>query len=253
MKLTFLGTAGGFPTAERHCISTLIETNGRLYLIDAGAPIVDIFANTGRKVEDIKGVFLSHFHLDHCAGVPQLIDLAMNYYRNSEFNLYTPSQQEVVAIKTLIATSGASCESDRIKLIHYLTPQKDSLDFDDGYLKLTAIKTAHCRNNPASPIMAYSFYIEAEGKRLLFTNDVSMHYEDDDFPKIAYEGHYNAVVAECGHVSPEELADKMLNVDTDALIVNHINMEPYYDKLKTMQSNYKCKMYLPCDNDTLEI
>ena len=253
MKLTFLGTSGGFPIKDRHCVSTLIETEGRLYLIDAGAPIVDIFAQTGRRVEDIKGVFISHFHLDHTAGVPQLIDLAMNYYRNSEFNLYTPSQQEVVAIKNFIATSGASCECDRIKLIHYLTPQKDSLDFDDGYLKVTAIKTAHCRNNPASPIMAYSFYVEAEGKRLLFTNDVSMHYEDDDFPKIAYEGHYNLIVAECGHVTAEELTDKLKNVDLDALAVNHINMKACYEGVKDMQRTCEFKVYIPDDNDTIEI
>ncbi|MBQ7901352.1 MAG: ribonuclease Z [Clostridia bacterium] len=253
MKITFLGTGAGLPTADRHCASILLETQGRLYLIDAGAPIVDIFAKSGRRVEDIKGVFLSHFHLDHCAGAIQLVDLAMNYYRNSEFTLYTPSQQEVVALRTLIAASGASCESDRIKLVHYLTPQKDSLDFDDGYLRLTAIKTRHCENNPASPIKSYAFYVEVEGKRLLFTNDVSMHFSGDDFPKIAYEGHYDLVVAECGHVTASELMDKMRNVDTDVLAVNHINIEVNYAELKAIQSGYKCKMYLPEDNDTIEI
>ena len=253
MKITFLGTGCGFPTSTRHCASILLETEGRLYLIDAGAPIVDIFAATGRRVEDIKAVFLSHFHLDHCAGVPQLVDLAMNYYRNSKFNLYTPSQQEVVAIRNFIAASGASCESERIKLIHYLTPQKDTLDYDDGYLKLTAIKTAPCRNNPASPIQAYAFYVEAEGKRMLFTNDVSNHFEDNDFPKIAYEGHYDLIVSECGHVSTQELMEKMQNVDTDVLAVNHINIEANYADLKAVQRDYKCKIYLPEDNDTIEI
>ena len=242
MKITFLGTGCGFPTEDRHCASILVDIQGRLYLIDAGAPIVDIFAKSGRKVEDIKGVFLSHFHLDHCAGAIQLVDLAMNYYRNSEFNLYTPSQQEVVALKSLISASGASCESDRIKLVHYLTPQKDSLDFDDGYLKLTAIKTRHCENNPASPIKSYAFYAEAEGKRLLFTNDVSMHFSGNDFPAIAYEGHYDLVVAECGHVTASELKEKMQNVDMDVLAVSHINIAANYDDLNVMQDGDKCKM-----------
>lgn len=253
MKITFLGTSCGFPTAERYCASILLDVQGRLYLIDAGAPIVDIFAKSGRRVEDIKGVFLSHFHLDHCAGAIQLVDLAMNYYRESRFDLYTPSQQEVLAIKNLIAASGASCESDRIHLINYLTPWKDSIDFDDGYLRLTAIKTEHCGNNPASPIKSFAFYVEAEGKRLLFTNDVSMHFSGNDFPEIAYDGHFDAVVAECGHITADELMEKMQGVDTSVLAVTHVNIDVSMEKLKAYQKEYKAKMYLPCDGDTVEI
>lgn len=253
MKITFLGTGCGLPTADRYCASILIDISGRLYLVDAGAPVVDIFARTGRRVEDIKGVFLSHFHLDHAAGVIQLADLAMNYYRESRFDVYTPCAHEVQAIKTLISASGASCESDRIGLKNYLTPHKDTLDFDDGYLKLTAIKTLHCENNPASPIKSYAFYAEAEGKRILFTNDVSMHFSSDDFPKIAYEGHFDLIVSECGHITADELMEKMRGVDTAALAVTHINTEVNMPRLKEIQSTYERKMYLPCDSDTVEV
>ena len=253
MKITFLGTSCGLPAAGRYCASILLDIQGRLYLIDAGAPIVDIFAKSGRRLEDIKGVFLSHFHLDHSAGAIHLVDLAMNHYRESRFDLYTPSQQEVLAIKNLIAAAGASCESDRIHLINYLTPWKDSLDFDDGYLRLTAIKTEHCGNNPASPIKSFAFYVEAEGKRLLFTNDVSMHFSGNDFPKIAYEGHFDAVISECGHITADELMEKMQDVDTDVLAVTHVNIDASMEKLKDYQKTYKTKMYLPSDGDTVEI
>lgn len=253
MKITFLGTSCGFPTADRYCASILLDVGGRLYLIDAGAPVVDIFARTGRRVEDIKGVFLSHFHLDHIAGAIQLVDLAINYYKESRFDVYTPSAHEVQAIKTLIAAAAASCESDRIGLKNYLTPWKDSLDFDDGYLKLTAIKTRHCENNPASPIKSYAFYVEAEGKRLLFTNDVSMHFSSDDFPKIAYDGHFDLIVSECGHITADELMEKMQGVDTSAFAVTHVYVEVNMQRLKEIQNGYEGKMYLPCDGDTIEI
>lgn len=48
MKISFLGTGCGFPTADRYCASILLDIGGRLYLIDAGAPVVDIFARTAK-------------------------------------------------------------------------------------------------------------------------------------------------------------------------------------------------------------
>lgn len=227
----------------------MLEIQGRLYVIDAGAPVVDIFAQTDRRVEDIKGVFLSHFHFDHCVGVLQLIDLAINYYRRSEFNLYTPQQHEVQAIKGMIVASGAQCESERVKLLTY----NESFVFDDGYVRLVPIQTHHTCNNPGSIIKSYAFYVEAEGRRVLFTNDISMHLMGDDFPKIAYEGHFDLVVTEGAHVTVAELENVVRGIDMEILAVTHVNMETNYEDLKVMQERADYRMILPEDGTEIEI
>ena len=80
-----------------------------------------------------------------------------------------------------------------------------------------------------------------------------MHFSSDDFPSIAYEGHFDLVVSECGHINADELMEKMQGVDTSALAVTHVNVEVNMPRLKEIQSTYEGKMYLPCDGDTVEI
>lgn len=249
MKITFLGTGAGLPVKERHCTSYLVEIGERIYLIDAGAPITDVFAQIDKSIENIKGVFLSHFHLDHAAGSLQLMDLAINYYRKSEFTLHTPEQRGIDAIKAMLCASGAKCESERIGFAVY----DENFVFDDGVLKLTPIRTHHTSNNPASGINSFAFYIEAEGRRVLFTNDLSVHLEADDFPKIVNEGHFDAVVTECAHFTVEELMDRVKNADIGVLAVSHVGITEHYEKLEEAKNDVPFKMIVPVDNDYIEI
>ena len=91
--------------------------------------------------------------------------------------------------------------------------------FDDGVLKVSAIPTNHnCGENKK----ANAFLIEAEGKSLLYTGDMSA--ELDDFPKVAFERFINVVIAECAHFPADKLLECMKKVDTDIFIdylVNH--------------------------------
>ena len=249
MRITFLGTGAGFPTKDRHCASCLIEIGERLYLIDAGVPVTDIFAEKEKSIENIRGVFLSHFHLDHSAGCIQLMDLAMNYYRKSEFVLYVPEQRAIDAVKAVIAASGAKNESDRVGFSVY----DENFVFDDGTLKLVPIRTHHTSNNPASGINSFAYYIEAEGKRLLFTNDLSMYHEANDFPKIVNEGHFDLVVSECGHITVENLVDSVKDADIGILAVTHVGIREHYEKLEEIKNQFAFEMIIAKDNDYIEL
>ena len=49
--------------------------------------------------------------------------------------------------------------------------------YDDGYLKVTAIPTKHC-----PPMHSYAFLLEGEGKRVVFSGDLSQFFRGNDFP-----------------------------------------------------------------------
>ena len=51
MKITFLGTSAGIPDPDRHCSSTMIEVGERVYIVDAGAPMVDCLRTQGLLME----------------------------------------------------------------------------------------------------------------------------------------------------------------------------------------------------------
>ena len=77
MKITFIGTSHGKPEKNRFCSCTVITVGGKHYVIDAGAPIMDLFQRYELAFEDIAGIFITHSHIDHVAGLAAFT-VAMN-------------------------------------------------------------------------------------------------------------------------------------------------------------------------------
>ena len=73
MEIVFLGTSCAEPTAEIGFTSFLLDTGGLLILVDAsGNPIQSILA-AKRDPLALDLVVLTHYHADHIAGYPSLI------------------------------------------------------------------------------------------------------------------------------------------------------------------------------------
>jgi hemerythrin len=71
-SIVHLGDGDGWDV-DRPCMSSLICFGGRLYLIDAGPHIARCLAAVGLGVDDIDGLFQTHCHDDHFAGLPDLM------------------------------------------------------------------------------------------------------------------------------------------------------------------------------------
>jgi ribonuclease BN (tRNA processing enzyme) len=76
MKVTFLGTNGWFDTATGNTVSVLVQTEEYDIIFDAGNGI----AKADRYISQEKPVilFLSHFHIDHIAGLHTLVKFRLN-------------------------------------------------------------------------------------------------------------------------------------------------------------------------------
>ncbi|QWR77232.1 bacteriohemerythrin [Candidatus Magnetomonas plexicatena] len=58
---------------ERPCMSSIITFQGRLYLIDAGPQISHTLAALGIDIDQVDGIFHTHAHDDHFAGLTTLM------------------------------------------------------------------------------------------------------------------------------------------------------------------------------------
>ena len=67
MDIIILGSGTCVPSLERQPCSVLIRHRGFVILVDAGPGILGQVLKAGLGIDDIDAVFLSHFHLDHCA------------------------------------------------------------------------------------------------------------------------------------------------------------------------------------------
>lgn len=69
MQLLFLGTSHGKQEKDRYHTCTVLTANGKHYVIDAGAPVFDLFERNDLRFGDIAGIFITHSHIDHIAGL----------------------------------------------------------------------------------------------------------------------------------------------------------------------------------------
>lgn len=68
--------------SNRPCMASIVCFQGRLYLIDAGPNITHSLTALGISVNDLEGIFHTHCHDDHFAGLTSLVrsDRRLRYY-----------------------------------------------------------------------------------------------------------------------------------------------------------------------------
>ena len=100
MKITFVGTSHGAPWADRHCTCFMIESGNSVYFVDGGAPMVEAIQKAGKRVEDLRAVFVTHIHSDHTVGLIQLTGLINWFYAKAAADFFIPEQAHIDATKT---------------------------------------------------------------------------------------------------------------------------------------------------------
>ena len=90
MLIYFVGTgAGGSPTSKRWRSSTLIGLRDGLILVDCGVGCHYRLSDKG-YLGDIDAVFITHAHMDHFLGLPELLFQAHMEGRRRPLVIYAP-------------------------------------------------------------------------------------------------------------------------------------------------------------------
>ena len=91
-RVKVLGSAAGVPTKKRFNTSIYIEFPEISFLFDCGEPASARLIQENISYNDIDSVFVSHFHCDHSAGLPQLIQTMQLTSREKPLNLFLPPE-----------------------------------------------------------------------------------------------------------------------------------------------------------------
>ena len=59
---------------NRPCMASIMYYNGKVYLLDAGPNITENLDKLGVSLSEVTGIFLSHIHDDHFAGITDLLN-----------------------------------------------------------------------------------------------------------------------------------------------------------------------------------
>jgi hemerythrin len=73
-SITHTGEGNGWDV-DRPCMASIVHHEGKTYLIDAGPNILTNLSHLGIGLSEIEGIFLSHMHDDHFAGITELLNV----------------------------------------------------------------------------------------------------------------------------------------------------------------------------------
>ncbi len=239
MKITFLGTSHGVPSATRSCSSIMLESNGAVYIIDAGAPVLDAMLKHGQTVENFRAMFITHSHSDHTFGLLHLADIMNWYYKQCEADFYVTSEDLIKATKDLIkAADGLPVDEERIR---FHLP-KEGVMYQDENIKVEYIRTKHTD---------YSFAIlVTEGdKRVLFSGDFSQELKGCDVPEIIEEN-LDAFVTEMAHFDMGMYKPYLDKCNAEKVIFTHVYQQKNFNEIEAEKSNFKFESIIANDGDT---
>jgi ribonuclease Z len=101
MRLTFLGTAGSWPTKERSASSIALDLEKELLLLDCGEGTQRQFFQSSASFMRVRRIFITHFHGDHFLGLPGLIQSMSLNRREGPLDIYGPPDAEEMVGRAL--------------------------------------------------------------------------------------------------------------------------------------------------------
>jgi ribonuclease Z len=101
VRITFLGTAGSWPTKERSASALAVDLEKELVLLDCGEGTQRQFFASSASFMRVRRVFITHFHGDHFLGLPGLIQSMSLNHRTEPLDIYGPPDAKEMIDRSL--------------------------------------------------------------------------------------------------------------------------------------------------------
>ena len=250
MKITFLGTSHGVPSRGRNCSAAMLETGGAIYFIDGGAPLIEEFLKikSEEDLKKIRGIFTTHAHSDHTVGILHMATL-MDWFYKLPLDIYLTEMGIADAMSNFYTACKSDSRAFNPELIHFHLETSDFV-YEDENLKISFIPTAHMQSFGRP---SFAILVEAEGKRVLFSGDLSQNLEKNDVPKIVTEEHLDLFVCEMAHFPLSLLYPTLLNCKADRVYINHIWRAPKFDEILRVSRDFSFELRTLDDGDVIKL
>jgi ribonuclease Z len=94
MELQFFGTSSGTPTRTRNVAGLALRTAGGWVLVDCGEGTQHRILRTSHSLHELRAIFVTHLHGDHCYGLPGLLASAGLLNRTAPLAIVGPAPLE---------------------------------------------------------------------------------------------------------------------------------------------------------------
>ncbi|MEJ2162118.1 MAG: MBL fold metallo-hydrolase [Robiginitalea sp.] len=254
-----VGTATPLP-GERAQTGTAIFVNGYFFMFDVGAGVVQKSDNTRLPLNELDGIFLTHFHSDHIMDLPNIINRSWVMGRKSKLPIYGPDSlntivkaaNDFLSVENQYRVDHHGAEKMDISKArgiphqYHIAQDSTKIIFQQDGITITAFDVDH---EPIEPAVGY--VIQYRDKKVVISGDTKkndllekMAQNCDvlihevmlmSFQKILEEELTNAGMDRNAkiihdiqdyHTSPEEVAELAQNANVKKLVLNHLAPTP---------------------------
>lgn len=249
MRILFLGTSHGSHTHSRYNSSTLLEVGDSHYLIDCGEPATGTLVRSGVGLERLRALFVTHLHADHVGGLAQLTNMLVKRGDPSQVIQYFLPEEGLAGIEQYLHTLYLNLSGTGRHV--RLNPVRPGPVYGDEQISVSALYSAHLSGSFEAPKLgpgprsrqSFSYLVEAEGKRIAFTGDVSGALRERALDHLRDQP-LDLLVMEMTHIRPEDILPVVGGMQVKQVALYHIH-DPWHDEGEATLSGL-CSRHLSC-------
>ena len=230
MKIHFLGTcAGTEPMPGRKHASVAVESGDCIYWFDAGEGCSYTAHLMGIDLLKVKKVVISHTHMDHVGGLGNLLwnirklsNVQKRFPIHGGVEVHIPNMETWEGIMSILRNTENGFKTDYPVMAREI---QAGVVFDDGVMKVTAFPNSHLGDVNSAKCLSFSYLIECEGKRLVYSGDVGKYQDLDEVLKGGCDG----LIIETGHFNVDAVCEYVADKKIERLFFSHNGREILYD------------------------
>jgi len=222
-ELVVLGSSSGAPAPDRFCSAYALLVRDRVYLLDCGAPACTLLYRAGLDPMCVEAVLISHWHVDHVAGLPLLLSQLKLLGRTRPLQVLGPPGTRA---RTDQALSAAFLARTRLIYECQITDASTETWYGIQEIAVMFYRTSHLDQGKyawlkevygAPLVVSYGTVIRAEETRLVYSGDCGR--PEDAAPYVARA---DLLIHELGHHEPEDIARFAESFRIPRLLLSHI-------------------------------
>ena len=252
-ELIVLGSASGLPSKERFSTAYVLRVTGKLFLIDCGAPVSSLLYQFGFDPLDIQAIFLSHWHMDHVAGLGLFLTQNHVLKRSQALKVYGPRGTKG-KISRLLTDSFMLSEDLNYKLKVANIKHREIVK--EALLSVRFFRTQHLekpkhKTHFGRKATALGMVLQGPGWKVLYSGDLASPQE-----LAPYVAGCDLLIHELAHVAPKAVAEFAEAANIPAVLISHIH--PKFDRspgkiVKAFSERYSGNLMVAHDGTKVQL